>query len=160
MKSKLIFSILMILTSFFSYANEKSEYEEAKLLIKQNKIEESLAILEKIAVSDDKEYVVKSNYQLGIYYSKKGEVEKSKIYFANASKDKENYYSESVDALYNLALIYLVNNDLVNSEKYANGLKERINEKDSEDLYLLYKYYLKSGKLEESEKYLKKIIQL
>ena len=73
-KFMMIFSILTYSISFQSFADSKIEYEKAVKLITEDKIEESVQLLQEISSSKDKEYSMKSNYLLGNYYVSKNNI--------------------------------------------------------------------------------------
>ncbi len=140
--SLLLIQLLLLIISVVSFSDVKLDYEHALQLAKENKIEESLSLLDAISNSQDSEYAVKASYSLGNYYSNKNDVEKSKRYYSKASKDDRNTSKEALASLYQLSNIAYLQNDNTLSEKYLQEADRRTEGKNPEVKEALGNFYL------------------
>ena len=58
----------VVISSAIGFADAKTDYTNAENLAKNNKITESVKLLESVSNSGDKTYAIKANFQLGAYY--------------------------------------------------------------------------------------------
>lgn len=84
-KLLLVLGILSI--SAIGYAGAKEDYAQAEVLAKQNKITETVKLLQGVSSSGDKEYAGKANLQLGAYYTQQKQYAEGKKYLLLAWND-------------------------------------------------------------------------
>ena len=137
----MIFSILTYSISFQSFADSKIEYEKAVKLITEDKIEESVQLLQEISSSKDKEYSMKSNYLLGNYYVSKNNIVQAKKYYQLAIEDTKNTSNEAISALYQLSTLAYNENDKLLAEKYILEMDKRTGSKQANMKELLGMFY-------------------
>ena len=140
-KFMMIFSILTYSISFQSFADSKIEYEKAVKLITEDKIEESVQLLQEISSSKDKEYSMKSNYLLGNYYVSKNNIVQAKKYYQLAIEDTKNTSNEAISALYQLSTLAYNENDKLLAEKYILEMDKRTGSKQANMKELLGMFY-------------------
>ena len=137
--------ILILTIASLGFAGAKEDYEAAQKLAQNKKYDESIQALDKIAKGTDKEYAVRSNYQLGSYYVSKQDYATAKKYLLAAVSDSTNKAPEALESLYRLANVYFQEKDLVNAEKYLVEVNRRTENKDAGYLTDLIIYYLETN---------------
>ena len=140
-KFMMIFSILTYSISVQSFADSKIEYEKAVKLITEDKIEESVQLLQEISSSKDKEYSMKSNYLLGNYYVSKNNIVQAKKYYQLAVEDTKNTSNEAISALYQLSTLAYNENDKLLAEKYILEMDKTTGSKQANRKELLGMFY-------------------
>jgi lipopolysaccharide biosynthesis regulator YciM len=144
-KMKKTILILILAIASLGFAGAKEDYEAAQKLAQNKKYDESIQALDKIAKGTDKEYAVRSNYQLGSYYVSKQDYATAKKYLLAAVSDSTNKAPEALESLYRLANVYFQEKDLVNAEKYLVEVNRRTENKDAGYLTDLIIYYLETN---------------
>ena len=152
--------ILILAIASLGFAGAKEDYEAAQKLAKDKKYDESIQALDKIAKGTDKEYAVRSNYQLGSYYGSKQDYATAKKYLLAAVSDSTNTTPESLESLYKLANIYFQEKDLTNAEKYLLEVNRRTLNKDPGYLTDLIVYYLETNQGTKADTKYKSVMQI
>lgn len=104
-KLLLVLGILSI--SAIGYAGAKEDYAQAEVLAKQNKITETVQLLQKVSTSGDSAYAGKANLQLGAYYTQQKKYSEGKKYLQSAWNDAAIVGDEKravAELLYGIAL--------------------------------------------------------
>ena len=150
---KLLLVGALLGASALSFADAKSDYQNAENLAKGNKVEQAVKVLEKVVNSGDATYVTKANFQLGAYYLGKNNT-------AQAKKYLQDSYNQSPNAVlpagYLLAQIALSEKNNAQAEKILLEMNSKTGSKDAEVLGMLGSYYLQVNNLTKAEDYLKK----
>ena len=120
MKKLLLIGAILV-TGAISFADAKSDYENAVKLVGQKKVAEAIKVLEGITKGTDQSYAKKANLELGAYYLQQNNMTKAKPYLQAAWGNGQSTTPESIEAA---RLLYLV------------GIQER-NKKDAEK-YILW----------------------
>ena len=152
--------ILILTIASLGFAGVKEDYEAAQKLAKDKKYDESIQALDKIAKGTDKEYAVRSNYQLGSYYGSKQDYATAKKYLLAAVSDSTNTTPEALESLYRLANIYFQEKDLTNAEKYLLEVNRRTLNKDPGYLTDLIVYYLETNQGTKADTKYKSVMQI
>lgn len=152
--------ILILAIASLGFAGAKEDYEAAQKLAKDKKYDESIQALDKIAKGTDKEYAVRSNYQLGSYYGSKQDYATAKKYLLAAVSDSTNTTPEALESLYRLANVYFQEKDLTNAEKYLLEVNRRTLNKDPGYLTDLIVYYLETNQGTKADTKYKSVMQI
>ena len=152
--------ILILTIASLGFAGAKEDYEAAQKLAKDKKYDESIQALDKIAKGTDKEYAVRSNYQLGSYYGSKQDYATAKKYLLAAVSDSTNTTPEALESLYRLANVYFQEKDLTNAEKYLLEVNRRTLNKDPGYLTDLIVYYLETNQGTKADTKYKSVMQI
>ena len=104
MKKLLLIGAILV-TGAISFADAKSDYENAVKLAGQKKVAEAVKVLEGVAKSSDAGYAQKANLELGAYYLQENNVTKAKPYLQAAWGNGQSTTPEAVEAA---RLLYLV----------------------------------------------------
>lgn len=152
--------ILILTIASLGFAGVKEDYEAAQKLAKDKKYDESIQALDKIAKGTDKEYAVRSNYQLGSYYGSKQDYATAKKYLLAAVSDSTNTTPEALESLYRLANVYFQEKDLTNAEKYLLEVNRRTLNKDPGYLTDLIVYYLETNQGTKADTKYKSVMQI
>ena len=152
--------ILILTIASLGFAGVKEDYEAAQKLAKDKKYDESIQALDKIAKGTEKEYAVRSNYQLGSYYGSKQDYATAKKYLLAAVSDSTNTTPEALESLYRLANVYFQEKDLTNAEKYLLEVNRRTLNKDPGYLTDLIVYYLETNQGTKADTKYKSVMQI
>ena len=152
--------ILILAIASLGFAGVKEDYEAAQKLAQDKKYDESIQALDKIAKGTDKEYAVRSNYQLGSYYGSKQDYATAKKYLLAAVSDSTNTTPEALESLYRLANVYFQEKDLTNAEKYLLEVNRRTLNKDPGYLTDLIVYYLETNQGTKADTKYKSVMQI
>ena len=152
--------ILILAIASLGFAGAKEDYEAAQKLAQNKKYDESIQALDKIAKGTDKEYAVRSNYQLGSYYGSKQDYATAKKYLLAAVSDSTNTTPEALESLYRLANVYFQEKDLTNAEKYLLEVNRRTLNKDPGYLTDLIVYYLETNQGTKADTKYKSVMQI
>ena len=152
--------ILILTIASLGFAGAKEDYEAAQKLAQDKKYDESIQALDKIAKGTDKEYAVRSNYQLGSYYGSKQDYATAKKYLLAAVSDSTNTTPEALESLYRLANVYFQEKDLTNAEKYLLEVNRRTLNKDPGYLTDLIVYYLETNQGTKADTKYKSVMQI
>ena len=152
--------ILILTIASLGFAGVKEDYEAAQKLAQDKKYDESIQALDKIAKGTDKEYAVRSNYQLGSYYGSKQDYATAKKYLLAAVSDSTNTTPEALESLYRLANVYFQEKDLTNAEKYLLEVNRRTLNKDPGYLTDLIVYYLETNQGTKADTKYKSVMQI
>ena len=152
--------ILILAIASLGFAGAKEDYEAAQKLAQDKKYDESIQALDKIAKGTDKEYAVRSNYQLGSYYGSKQDYATAKKYLLAAVSDSTNTTPEALESLYRLANVYFQEKDLTNAEKYLLEVNRRTLNKDPGYLTDLIVYYLETNQGTKADTKYKSVMQI
>ncbi|MFZ2704938.1 MAG: tetratricopeptide repeat protein [Leptotrichiaceae bacterium] len=152
--------ILILTIASLGFAGAKEDYEAAQKLAKDKKYDESIQALDKIAKGTEKEYAVRSNYQLGSYYGSKQDYATAKKYLLAAVSDSTNTTPEALESLYRLANVYFQEKDLTNAEKYLLEVNRRTLNKDPGYLTDLIVYYLETNQGTKADTKYKSVMQI
>lgn len=152
--------ILILAIASLGFAGAKEDYEAAQKLAKDKKYDESIQALDKIAKGTEKEYAVRSNYQLGSYYGSKQDYATAKKYLLAAVSDSTNTTPEALESLYRLANVYFQEKDLTNAEKYLLEVNRRTLNKDPGYLTDLIVYYLETNQGTKADTKYKSVMQI
>ncbi len=138
---------LMLAVAALSFADAKSDYESVQQLVKENKTEEGIKILENLTKSTDAVYATKANYQLGMYYASKNDLTKAKTYFTSASKNPADTSFEALDSLSALAEISFSSKNNLETEKNLLELNRRTKNQNLRGLIDLIVFYNESNQV-------------
>ena len=152
--------ILILTIASLGFAGVKEDYEAAQKLAQDKKYDESIQALAKIATGTDKEYAVRSNYQLGSYYGSKQDYATAKKYLLAAVSDSTNTTPEALESLYRLANVYFQEKDLTNAEKYLLDVNRRTLNKDPGYLTDLIVYYFETNQGTKADTKYKSVMQI
>lgn len=152
--------ILILAIASLGFAGAKEDYEAAQKLAQDKKYDESIQALDKIAKGTEKEYAVRSNYQLGSYYGSKQDYATAKKYLLAAVSDSTNTTPEALESLYRLANVYFQEKDLTNAEKYLLEVNRRTLNKDPGYLTDLIVYYLETNQGTKADTKYKSVMQI
>ena len=152
--------ILILAIASLGFAGAKEDYEAAQKLAQDKKYDESIQALDKIAKGTDKEYAVRSNYQLGSYYGSKQDYATAKKYLLAAVSDSTNTTPEALESLYRLANVYFQEKDLTNAEKYLLEVNRRTLNKDPGYLTDLIVYYFETNQGTKADTKYKSVMQI
>lgn len=152
--------ILILTIASLGFAGVKEDYEAAQKLAQDKKYDESIQALDKIAKGTEKEYAVRSNYQLGSYYGSKQDYATAKKYLLAAVSDSTNTTPEALESLYRLANVYFQEKDLTNAEKYLLEVNRRTLNKDPGYLTDLIVYYLETNQGTKADTKYKSVMQI
>ena len=152
--------ILILTIASLGFAGVEEDYEAAQKLAQDKKYDESIQALDKIAKGTDKEYAVRSNYQLGSYYGSKQDYATAKKYLLAAVSDSTNTTPEALESLYRLANVYFQEKDLTNAEKYLLEVNRRTLNKDPGYLTDLIVYYLETNQGTKADTKYKSVMQI
>ena len=152
--------ILILAIASLGFAGAKEDYEAAQKLAQNKKYDESIQALDKIAKGTDKEYAVRSNYQLGSYYVSKQDYATAKKYLLAAVSDSTNTTPEALESLYRLANVYFQEKDLTNAEKYLLDVNRRTLNKDPGYLTDLIVYYFETNQGTKADTKYKSVMQI
>ena len=150
---KLLLVGALLGASALSFADAKSDYQNAENLAKDKKVEQAVKVLEKVVNSGDATYVTKANFQLGAYYLGKNNTVQAKKYLQDSYNQSPNAV---LPAGFLLAQIALSEKNNAQAEKILLEMNSKTGSKDAEVLGMLGSYYLQVNNLTKAEDYLKK----
>ncbi len=131
--------------SALSFADAKSDYQNAENLAKNNKIEQAVTELEKVIKSGDATYVTKANLQLGVYYLGKDNIATAKKYLLSAWNEGKTVSEESVEAARLLYLISIREKNIKGAENYISWADEKTKGADGDLTTSLIIFYFENG---------------
>ena len=134
MKKLLLIGAILV-TGAISFADAKSDYENAVKLAGQKKVAEAVKVLEGVAKSSDAGYAQKANLELGAYYLQENNVTKAKPYLQAAWGNGQSTSPEAVEAA---RLLYLVG---IQAEKYIRWTDEKTGGKNADITSSLIIFY-------------------
>ena len=120
---KLLVVLGVLSITALGYAAVKDDYANAGKLLNENKVRESVTLLQKVSTSGDKEYAKKADLQLGMLYLQAGDLTNAKKYAnqawrnVNLTKDEKLATSE---LLYEIATS---ENNIAEQEKQLQYLE-------------------------------------
>ncbi|WP_369715633.1 hypothetical protein [Leptotrichia alba] len=117
MKKLLLIGAILV-TGAISFADAKSDYENAIKLSQEKKIPEAIKVLEGLAKGTDATYTPKANLELGGYYFQNKEIAKSKTYLQAAWGNGKTTTPETVEAARLLYLVGILEKNKKDAEKY------------------------------------------
>ena len=159
LRSKFIIGIALFTLTTLSFADAKSDYDKAMQYAKENKVDDAVKVLENLSTSKDKQYAIKANYELGMFYLSKKDLSKAKSYLLLAIKDKTNSSPEVLGSLYNLSLISVQEKDNATAESYILDMKKRTQDKDAQVLEMSgnFNLFVKNDFVKAEEEFKKAI---
>ena len=159
LRSKFIIGIAVFTLTMLSFSDAKSDYDQAMQYAKENKVDDAVKALENLSTSKDKQYAVKANYELGMFYLSKKDLSKAKSYLLLATKDKTNSSPEVLGSLYNLSLIAVQEKDNATAESYILDMKKRTQDKDAQVLEISgnFNLFVKNDFVKAEEEFKKAI---
>lgn len=128
MKKLLLIGAILV-TGAISFADAKSDYENAVKLAGQKKVAEAVKVLEGVAKSSDAGYAQKANLELGAYYLQENNVTKAKPYLQAAWGNGQSTSDEAVEAARLLYLVGIQQKNKSEAEKYILWTDEKQVEK-------------------------------
>ena len=124
MKKLLLIGAILV-TGAISFADAKSDYENAVKLAGQKKVAEAVKVLEGVAKSTDAGYAQKANLELGAYYLQNNEITKAKPYLQAAWGNGQTTTPEAVEAARLLYLVGIQQKNKAEAEKYILWTDEK-----------------------------------
>lgn len=120
---KLLVVLGILSISALGYAAVKDDYENAEKLFNENKVRESVTLLQKVSTSGDKEYAKKADLQLGMLYLQAGDVTNAKKYANQAWKNLNLTKNEKLATAEILYEIAKAENNIAEQEKQLKYLE-------------------------------------
>ena len=71
LRLKIVIGLALLTLTTSAFADAKSDYDQAMQYAKENKVDDAVKALENLSTSKDKQYAVKANYELGMFYLSK-----------------------------------------------------------------------------------------
>ncbi len=124
MKKLLLIGAILV-TGAISFADAKSDYENAVKLAGQKKVTEAVKVLEGVAKSTDAGYAQKANLELGAYYLQNNNVTKAKPYLQAAWGNGQSTSPEAIEAARLLYLVGIQQKNKAEAEKYILWTDEK-----------------------------------
>ena len=141
MKKLLLIGAILV-TGAISFADAKSDYENAVKLAGQKKVDEAVKVLEGVAKSSDAGYAQKANLELGAYYLQENNVTKAKPYLQAAWGNGQSTSDEAVEAARLLYLVGIQQKNKSEAEKYILWTDEKTGGKNADITASLIIFYL------------------
>ena len=142
---KLLLVGALLGASALSFADAKSDYQNAENLAKDKKVEQAVKVLEKVVNSGDATYVTKANFQLGAYYLGKNNIPTAKKYLLSAWNDGKTVTEDTVEAARLLYLISLQEKNIKGAENYISWADEKTQGADGDLASSLIIFYFENG---------------
>ena len=139
MKKLLLIGAILV-TGAISFADSKSDYENAVKLGQQKKITEAVKVLEGLAKGTDT-YAQKANLELGAYYLQENNVTKAKPYLQAAWGNGQSTSPEAVEAARLLYLVGIQQKNKSEAEKYILWTDEKTGGKNADITSSLIIFY-------------------
>ena len=139
MKKLLLIGAILV-TGAISFADSKSDYENAVKLGQQKKITEAVKVLEGLAKGTDT-YAQKANLELGAYYLQNNDVNKAKPYLQAAWGNGQSTTPEAVEAARLLYLVGIQQKNKAEAEKYILWTDEKSGGKSADVTSSLIIFY-------------------
>ena len=140
MKKLLLIGAILV-TGAISFADKKSDYENAVKLAGQKKVAEAVKVLEGVAKSSDAGYAQKANLELGAYYLQENNVTKAKPYLQAAWGNGQSTSPEAVEAARLLYLVGIQQKNKSEAEKYILWTDEKTGGKNADITSSLIIFY-------------------
>ena len=140
MKKLLLIGAILV-TGAISFADAKSDYENAVKLAGQKKVAEAVKVLEGVAKSSDAGYAQKANLELGAYYLQENNVTKAKPYLQAAWGNGQSTSDEAVEAARLLYLVGIQQKNKSEAEKYILWTDEKTGGKNADITSSLIIFY-------------------
>lgn len=140
MKKLLLIGAILV-TGAISFADAKSDYENAVKLAGQKKVAEAVKVLEGVAKSSDAGYAQKANLELGAYYLQENNVTKAKPYLQAAWGNGQSTSAEAVEAARLLYLVGIQQKNKSEAEKYILWTDEKTGGKNADITSSLIIFY-------------------
>ena len=140
MKKLLLIGAILV-TGAISFADAKSDYENAVKLAGQKKVDEAVKVLEGVAKSSDAGYAQKANLELGAYYLQENNVTKAKPYLQAAWGNGQSTSDEAVEAARLLYLVGIQQKNKSEAEKYILWTDEKTGGKNADITSSLIIFY-------------------
>ena len=140
MKKLLLIGAILV-TGAISFADAKSDYENAVKLAGQKKVAEAVKVLEGVAKSSDAGYAQKANLELGAYYLQENNVTKAKPYLQAAWGNGQSTSPEAVEAARLLYLVGIQQKNKSEAEKYILWTDEKSGGKSADVTSSLIIFY-------------------
>ena len=140
MKKLLLIGAILV-TGAISFADAKSDYENAVKLAGQKKVDEAVKVLEGVAKSSDAGYAQKANLELGAYYLQENNITKAKPYLQAAWGNGQSTSDEAVEAARLLYLVGIQQKNKSEAEKYILWTDEKTGGKNADITSSLIIFY-------------------
>ena len=140
MKKLLLIGAILV-TGAISFADAKSDYENAVKLAGQKKVAEAVKVLEGVAKSSDAGYAQKANLELGAYYLQENNVTNAKPYLQAAWGNGQSTSDEAVEAARLLYLVGIQQKNKSEAEKYILWTDEKTGGKNADITSSLIIFY-------------------
>ncbi|NWO19487.1 MULTISPECIES: lipopolysaccharide assembly protein LapB [Leptotrichia] len=140
MKKLLLIGAILV-TGAISFADAKSDYENAVKLAGQKKVTEAVKVLEGVAKSNDAGYAQKANLELGAYYLQNNNITKAKPYLQAAWGNGQSTSAEAVEAARLLYLVGIQQKNKAEAEKYILWTDEKSGGKNADIVSSLIIFY-------------------
>lgn len=140
MKKLLLIGAILV-TGAISFADAKSDYENAVKLAGQKKVTEAVKVLEGVAKSNDAGYAQKANLELGAYYLQNNNITKAKPYLQAAWGNGQSTSAEAVEAARLLYLVGIQQKNKTEAEKYILWTDEKSGGKNADIVSSLIIFY-------------------
>ena len=140
MKKLLLIGAILV-TGAISFADAKSDYENAVKLAGQKKVAEAVKVLEGVAKSSDAGYAQKANLEVGAYYLQENNITKAKPYLQAAWGNGQSTSDEAVEAARLLYLVGIQQKNKSEAEKYILWTDEKTGGKNADITSSLIIFY-------------------
>ena len=158
MKKLLLIGAILV-TGAISFADAKSDYENAVKLAGQKKVAEAVKVLEGVAKSSDAGYAQKANLELGAYYLQENNVTKAKPYLQAAWGNGQSTSPEAVEAARLLYLVGIQQKNKSEAEKYILWTDEKTGGKNADITSSLIIFYFDNNEQSQGTARYNKAVQ-
>ena len=138
---KILLIMGVVISSAIGFADAKTDYTNAENLAKNNKITESVKLLESVSNSGDKTYAIKANFQLGAYYLQNNNLTNAKKYLGLVWDDPANNAPEKDEAARLLYTIALNERKPAEAQKYIEWADNKAGANDVDTTSSLIIFY-------------------
>ena len=138
---KILLIMGVVISSAIGFADAKTDYTNAEKLAKNNKITESVKLLESVSNSGDKTYAIKANFQLGAYYLQNNNLTNAKKYLGLVWDDPANNAPEKDEAARLLYTIALNEKKPAEAQKYIEWADNKAGANDVDTTSSLIIFY-------------------
>lgn len=138
---KILLIMGVVISGAIGFADAKTDYTNAENLAKNNKIAESVKLLESVSSSGDKTYTIKANFQLGAYYLQNKNLSNAKKYLEMVWNDNTSNAPEKDEAARLLYTIALNEKKTSEAQKYIEWADNKAGSNDVDTTSSLIIFY-------------------
>lgn len=142
---KILLIMGVIILGTIGFADAKTDYTNAENLAKNNKIAESVKLLESVSNSGDKTYAIKANFQLGAYYLQNKNLVNAKKYLGLVWNDTNDNAPEKDEAARLLYTIALSEKKVTEAQKYIEWADKKSGADDVDTTSGLIIFYFENS---------------